>query len=72
MSSTLTQPLDPAILSDIAAGLACSCAVTRDEQDEFEGIEREGPAPRVPFRSWTERWSRPTQTLWSPHLSRRS
>src|SRR5882672_9397767 len=42
MSSTLTQPLDPAILSDIAAGLACSCAVTGDEQDEFEGIEREG------------------------------
>src|SRR5947208_3538317 len=42
MSSALTQPLDLAILSDIAAGLACSCSATRDGQDEFEGIEREG------------------------------
>jgi hypothetical protein len=42
MSSALTQPLDLAILSDIAAGLACSCSMTRDGQDEFEGIERKG------------------------------
>src|SRR5205807_4837169 len=33
--------LDLGILADIAAGLACSCSVTGDEQDGVEGIERE-------------------------------